>query len=1299
MERYELVEGTSSKFWEVFVSGVSLKIRYGRIGTHGQSKDKDFPTAEDAEKEKKKLVKEKTGKGYSRVADGEMPAPSVPAAASPEASKDEKPATPSPAAAASEATPQPPVAGSAAAKPVVDAEREEILNRLTGSALPTRSRRFRAADPVKAWAKLRSHVALIKDNAEEERLEAWTWLNAKIQEAGEAGETIGVSTAADVREWAEQIEQASKYLTIYLGESQKKTSASLLCLDYFFEFLSAKRGMPFVVEAMLPLVGIDPSNRRGYEASSLSSPRELALRGNITAAPDQDYEAIISMLTEAFRTETEWRRKAAFAFMLGDDRDVAHELTPLAFLSAAQEVGEDVGATLAMVPLVLDAQPSAAARWRTKRTYFIFFMYYDLMLDDILATAIETARHYKESALPTLEWLLHYGYEGQRTEIARVILATGESGALAKLLPFIHEKWIRPAVDQASEEDPAFMFGQYLATLSSGSNEPVIRARAMDFVKQYPKETLESWATEPRWKTQLQKLLDIQDVALAPTEALPVVLRDPPWRKKKKAVDDTILELSPLETPFRYLREGPLPEENRWRLSRARIISTTEELIDAIRGYETKEVSDWYKISRSTPIPQTGDSLEDVLGFVSRRLGEIHHSYAVTVMGWNEIVEGVEKQPDSLALTLWGIPGIVAKYFMEDIYPRMIDRFRERAMPGLMRQLESDPIGMLQHVKDVDYAGIAPLAARALLKLKKARIPAMQWLRLYRRTAITRLLPEATGKPGPSRDAAEHTLRWMVADRAEARDEILEIAKLYEPQSPDVMKAIWEVLDRDPYARFPARIAKLPAWFNPGALTRPVLKDGGALPDEALAAIAEMLSFSTPEAIYAGFDAVKEITTPESLACFSWDLFGAWLAEGAPNKEGWALRGLGWLGDDECARQLTRLVRKWPGESAHQRAVTGLEVLADIGTDVALMNLNGIAEKLKFKGLQEKAREKIAAIAEARDLTPEELSDRLAPDLDLDERGGLDLNFGQRRFRVGFDEFLKPWVKDETGKRLKDLPKPNKGDDATLSAASVKTWAAVKKDARAVSSLQITRLENMLSTSRRVSPEVFWLFFASHPLIRHLSQRLVWGVYDDTDPQTAPKTLFRVGDDLAFTDAEDEAITLDLSAGATGLIGLVHPLHLPRGGLDAWGALFGDYEISQPFPQLGRETYELTQDEKQASTITRFADIEVEAARLRGMSPRGWDLGSVEDGGCISWLERPVRFTDGKVNTAMFGFDPGIFTGGGDWEEKFQKLQHITLYRPYSQPGSDTRTFGDLDPVTASEMLRGLSLLAATAVK
>jgi hypothetical protein len=65
--------------------------------------------------------------------------------------------------------------------------------------------------------------------------------------------------------------------------------------------------------------------------------------------------------------------------------------------------------------------------------------------------------------------------------------------------------------------------------------------------------------------------------------------------------------------------------------------------------------------------------------------------------------------------------------------------------------------------------------------------------------------------------------------------------------------------------------------------------------------------------------------------------------------------------------------------------VTGLDVLAAIGSDVALMHLNGIAQKVKFKGLQEKARAKIDQLAQARGLSAEELADRLVPDLGLDE--------------------------------------------------------------------------------------------------------------------------------------------------------------------------------------------------------------------------------------------------------------------------------------------------------------------------
>lgn len=67
MRRFEFREGTSSKFWEVDVEGKDLTVRFGKIGTNGQTQTKSFPTEEKAKAERDKLIKEKTGKGYSEV--------------------------------------------------------------------------------------------------------------------------------------------------------------------------------------------------------------------------------------------------------------------------------------------------------------------------------------------------------------------------------------------------------------------------------------------------------------------------------------------------------------------------------------------------------------------------------------------------------------------------------------------------------------------------------------------------------------------------------------------------------------------------------------------------------------------------------------------------------------------------------------------------------------------------------------------------------------------------------------------------------------------------------------------------------------------------------------------------------------------------------------------------------------------------------------------------------------------------------------------------------------------------------
>jgi len=61
---FEFVAGKSNKFWEIAVAGLEVTVRYGRIGSDGTAKTKEFSDAEAAQTHADKLIKEKTAKGY-----------------------------------------------------------------------------------------------------------------------------------------------------------------------------------------------------------------------------------------------------------------------------------------------------------------------------------------------------------------------------------------------------------------------------------------------------------------------------------------------------------------------------------------------------------------------------------------------------------------------------------------------------------------------------------------------------------------------------------------------------------------------------------------------------------------------------------------------------------------------------------------------------------------------------------------------------------------------------------------------------------------------------------------------------------------------------------------------------------------------------------------------------------------------------------------------------------------------------------------------------------------------------------
>lgn len=75
MDRYELTDGSSAKFWQWEVRGNELIVEYGRIGTKGQANAKSFDSDAAANAAAVKLVKEKTSKGYALVGGVAAPAP------------------------------------------------------------------------------------------------------------------------------------------------------------------------------------------------------------------------------------------------------------------------------------------------------------------------------------------------------------------------------------------------------------------------------------------------------------------------------------------------------------------------------------------------------------------------------------------------------------------------------------------------------------------------------------------------------------------------------------------------------------------------------------------------------------------------------------------------------------------------------------------------------------------------------------------------------------------------------------------------------------------------------------------------------------------------------------------------------------------------------------------------------------------------------------------------------------------------------------------------------------------------
>ncbi|MBJ6763779.1 DUF4132 domain-containing protein [Myxococcaceae bacterium JPH2] len=1249
MARYEFTEGTSQKFWEITLQGASFTVRFGRQGTQGQTQEKSFASEDKARTEHDKLVAEKVKKGYSLVA-GALAAAAVPVPVEPEpearvaaASKAKKAQGAEVASAAKESSP------AAVAPP---AEDRGPVQKWTPEELPTervkgvywtpalrhmlvpRPGGLRAVvRPVPsvevAWAAVRRSflaqdimaVEKLKEGSSTDKPRQWQWRTSYAAAERAMAErfdspTPRVGTEAEDIALVRDLFVQYRYPSNWFAESQHERVADFLVATVGLEqaLLRSARA----VDDELPYTGVGLFARF----------REL-----ISLADEATYRSLRDTCLPVFATcAAAVRQKddgaandllsaASFLFPLGPWAGAKEEAALKAALDAVGEFG-DLDVTHASV-LAAGGLACLEAFRRKNRKVSHEFWSFD---------------------------------QSQRLYLTSLLELEGKAALEALIKLQVGDPW----------EDDGHYQGLYCFVLAHIDDDAAIEV----LIKHLKRETEEApWATASL------------HVAAAVQRARVNRLLEAAGDKRAKAAALSITNGSPVPLTFR-VRDVHAP-----------VIGSGDDVhaegvhVDSYVGTVPKEAKPYQRRSvsfRFTTEPAiVWRDEEERLGYLpseedggheqewdGKPLSKLDRAETEAYVAHLERYQlevpdyGVGLLSRELVLRLVQLPYGSASYS----YNRLGTWIAKYGLDMLPWTLDVAAAEFNNALLPFGHVALVPYIA-AWFAGKKDKPRARAWLMRHPRIAAAGCLSLALDGSGAEQEAATRVLRYLAS--MEQRGTILELAA--QGGAKDVA-AVTALLDADPLAAPKVKKPELPAYASPAKLPALTTRDGRRLSAAEVETLLVQLAFSVSDEPHPGVLHAREALTEASRAAFAWALFEAWGKAKYDAKQSWCLQVVGFLGDAECARKLTALAREWPGENASKRAEAALDALYNQGSETALVLINLLAEKSRFPAFKTAARERIDLLARRRGLTADELADRLVPTFGLDDAGGTVLDFGPRKFSVGFDEALRPLVRNEAGELLKDLPKPAKSDAAAKAKDAAARFTGLKKDVRSVASLQVKRLERMLMSQRSVAAADFIAFFVKHPLVFHLTRRLLWAVLDG-----ARRVPFRVAEDGTFATVKDDAFKLPADARVV----VAHPVHIEASQQAAWGQVFADYELIVPFPQLGRPVFAAQATEKGAVS-QRFQGVKVPTKALRGLESRRWSR-DISDGGGISTYYCFVDRPGARPVMAWLHFEPG-FIVGMDAEEATQTLGELRL---------DGCAFQELDPVSFSELMFDIERLKA----
>lgn len=308
---------------------------------------------------------------------------------------------------------------------------------------------------------------------------------------------------------------------------------------------------------------------------------------------------------------------------------------------------------------------------------------------------------------------------------------------------------------------------------------------------------------------------------------------------------------------------------------------------------------------------------------------------------------------------------------------------------------------------------------------------------------------------------------------------------------------------------------------------------------------------------------------PLSAGQWAWHLFSAWVVNGAQDTHDWITYLLGYLGTPVEAVKLETYVRsynKWFSYYGEEQAKVVMDALKLMDSPAAWVLLKDLSVKQRSAKLQRYAQKLIDQIMKEKHWDTQTFDDMSIPTCGLDERGTRTFDYGTRTFDLTIHSANTFGVVDSEGTVFQKIPPRRKTDDKEKVASSKAVYKAMTKQIKQVFDVQKHRMEGALAMGRVWDVDVWRERMLEHPLMRHLARTVVWRVRDEQGQMLG---AMLPTEDNSCLNHDYEPFVLP----KTGQVDIYHPLLMNTDEREVWSDVLADFDIIQPFDQIGRAIY------------------------------------------------------------------------------------------------------------------------------